>query len=318
MKTAKKTFAIVLLVLTLPIWLFQMGIRNVMSFDNYLEFSNMVDAKLDMQLFEFDEVYNAGRFLASIAGFAKFFEALIIPFCIVAAIYILRNSSKRKVTMLPGCVLLLIVIFNLFCAIAGNVINNIEIIESVADLLYYENVEVNLAYPVINTLSATINSALIAIPAIAFLTCGISDILYLKKNPEENSDKLVDPKQKKARVFYLISAACVVVLLLIASFISASTNVATITWIFRYFWQGYIILIIAAIVFYIIGNSMNPSTKRNKAKNAESAPAQVPAQQTTAQQFSPADELKKYKDLLDSGAITQEEYDAKKKELLGL
>ncbi len=31
-----------------------------------------------------------------------------------------------------------------------------------------------------------------------------------------------------------------------------------------------------------------------------------------------ADELKKYKDLLDSGAITQEEYDTKKKELLGL
>lgn len=31
-----------------------------------------------------------------------------------------------------------------------------------------------------------------------------------------------------------------------------------------------------------------------------------------------ADELKKYKNLLDSGAITQEEYDAKKKELLGL
>ena len=31
-----------------------------------------------------------------------------------------------------------------------------------------------------------------------------------------------------------------------------------------------------------------------------------------------ADELKKYKDLLDSGAITQEEYDIKKKELLNL
>ena len=33
---------------------------------------------------------------------------------------------------------------------------------------------------------------------------------------------------------------------------------------------------------------------------------------------SSADELKKYKDLLDSGAITQEEFDAKKKQLLGL
>ncbi len=36
------------------------------------------------------------------------------------------------------------------------------------------------------------------------------------------------------------------------------------------------------------------------------------------QKATNADELKKYKDLLDSGAITQEEFDAKKKELLGL
>lgn len=33
---------------------------------------------------------------------------------------------------------------------------------------------------------------------------------------------------------------------------------------------------------------------------------------------SNADELKKYKDLLDSGVISQEEFDAKKKQLLGL
>ena len=33
---------------------------------------------------------------------------------------------------------------------------------------------------------------------------------------------------------------------------------------------------------------------------------------------SNADELKKYKDLIDSGVITQEEFDAKKKQLLGL
>ena len=31
-----------------------------------------------------------------------------------------------------------------------------------------------------------------------------------------------------------------------------------------------------------------------------------------------ADELKKFKELLDSGVITQEEFDAKKKQLLGL
>ena len=33
---------------------------------------------------------------------------------------------------------------------------------------------------------------------------------------------------------------------------------------------------------------------------------------------SPSDELRKYKELLDSGIITQEEFDAKKKQLLGL
>lgn len=36
------------------------------------------------------------------------------------------------------------------------------------------------------------------------------------------------------------------------------------------------------------------------------------------QQISPAEELKKCKELLDMGIITQEEFDAKKKELLGL
>lgn len=35
-------------------------------------------------------------------------------------------------------------------------------------------------------------------------------------------------------------------------------------------------------------------------------------------QTSTADEIKKFKELLDMGAISQEEYDAKKKELLGL
>ena len=34
--------------------------------------------------------------------------------------------------------------------------------------------------------------------------------------------------------------------------------------------------------------------------------------------YSNADELKKFKELLDSGVISQEEFDAKKKQLLGL
>lgn len=44
-------------------------------------------------------------------------------------------------------------------------------------------------------------------------------------------------------------------------------------------------------------------------KNARNAPVAA---------ASPADELKKYKELMDMGIITQEEFDAKKKQLLGL
>ena len=46
-----------------------------------------------------------------------------------------------------------------------------------------------------------------------------------------------------------------------------------------------------------------------------------PVATTTIKQEIPqsnADELKKFKELLDSGVITQEEFDAKKKQLLGL
>lgn len=42
------------------------------------------------------------------------------------------------------------------------------------------------------------------------------------------------------------------------------------------------------------------------------------AQQTKTASDSPADELKKFKELLDMGVITQEEFDAKKQQLLGL
>ena len=46
-------------------------------------------------------------------------------------------------------------------------------------------------------------------------------------------------------------------------------------------------------------------------KNAKNAPVVVAS-------ASNADELKKFKELLDLGIISQEEFDAKKKQLLGL
>ena len=47
-------------------------------------------------------------------------------------------------------------------------------------------------------------------------------------------------------------------------------------------------------------------------KNKKNAPS------VTVNQVSAADELKKFKELLDSGIITQDEFDTKKKQLLGL
>lgn len=49
-------------------------------------------------------------------------------------------------------------------------------------------------------------------------------------------------------------------------------------------------------------------------KEAKRAPAATVVQQAA----SPAEELKKMKELLDMGIVTQEEFDAKKKQLLGL
>ncbi len=51
-------------------------------------------------------------------------------------------------------------------------------------------------------------------------------------------------------------------------------------------------------------NFLNPKAESDKASDATA--------------YSPADEIKKYKELLDMGAISQEEFDAKKKQLLGL
>ena len=51
---------------------------------------------------------------------------------------------------------------------------------------------------------------------------------------------------------------------------------------------------------------------KERIRTAKSAPA------ATVVQASPAEELKKFKELLDMGAISQEEFDAKKKQILGL
>ena len=71
------------------------------------------------------------------------------------------------------------------------------------------------------------------------------------------------------------------------------------------------------ISFYLISNKENAhEIISNLIINRQRKTSETVVKQEISQ--SNADELKKFKELLDSGIITQEEFDAKKKQLLGL
>ena len=74
-----------------------------------------------------------------------------------------------------------------------------------------------------------------------------------------------------------------------------------------------------AIKFTMISNNNEIHAEISKLllERQEKKDTSAPASPTVVSS-SNADELKKYKELLDSGIITQEEFDAKKKQLLGL
>jgi len=65
------------------------------------------------------------------------------------------------------------------------------------------------------------------------------------------------------------------------------------------------------------GDILKRRTKYIK-KNPLPVPAESPAPAASGATVDAAGEIAKFKELLDSGAITQDEYDAKKKQLLGL
>lgn len=72
--------------------------------------------------------------------------------------------------------------------------------------------------------------------------------------------------------------------------------------------RSIVIILMAIIVFLAV------LKRSNFVFSQDNSPAVIIPQSNT----SNADELKKYRDLLDSGVISQEEFDAKKKQLLGL
>jgi hypothetical protein len=72
------------------------------------------------------------------------------------------------------------------------------------------------------------------------------------------------------------------------------------------------------IKFYLLKNREEVyQTISNAIANIETPITEIDNKQNSSFAGSAADELKKYKELLDSGIITQEEFDAKKKQLLG-
>ena len=58
--------------------------------------------------------------------------------------------------------------------------------------------------------------------------------------------------------------------------------------------------------------------QKNTAAAAPAEPAPAPAEPATAPAAIPVEQLKALKELLDAGILTQDEFDRKKKELLGL
>ena len=69
---------------------------------------------------------------------------------------------------------------------------------------------------------------------------------------------------------------------------------------------------------FALARVMNPAAREIWDDDAAAAPAQPAAQVQTAPAVDTVAELQKYKMLLDTGVLTEEEFAAKKKQLLGI
>ena len=122
----------------------------------------------------------------------------------------------------------------------------------------------------------------------------------------------VQKKNKLTKNFYYTPIISFLFLIFFAFYAFAIAEVDTTNWRYEWTinWLFYIIVAmhIITIVFAIL-------LKTNKFETTSVRVEQIKSNNSLT---SKADELKQYKELLDSGIITQEEFDAKKKQLLGL
>ena len=157
-----------------------------------------------------------------------------------------------------------------------------------------QNYDINLAYYAISFIK-------LAIPLIAFIIC-----LSVAKNPKAT----------------LIVAAVLTVIALIMMLVGIDP--------FGYYKYGHDAynvynlddFIYCVALWFAIASSSQALTPKSSEKTSsaplDSNAAPAPSPVNVSSINTAAEELKGYKELLDAGAITQEEYDAKKKSLLGL
>lgn len=77
-------------------------------------------------------------------------------------------------------------------------------------------------------------------------------------------------------------------------------------------------IFIAIVPPVLLQDKMNDIVTAGDARPAAAQPAAAQCSAKNENTLGTAEELKTYKELLDCGVITQEEFDAKKRQLLGL
>lgn len=160
-------------------------------------------------------------------------------------------------------------------------------------------------------------SAIIAIYILLALLCILNYIIPLFKNYKS--------KSKTAEVFTIQILVNIILVVLPAFFFIAMLNIDGSV-------GGLLIVtyILAIIAFLLYCSSVRAGYKAVEASEraVQQAVYETPTQAfaydrqpnlvASSRSANATDEIKKYKELLDMGAITQEEFDAKKKQLLGL
>ena len=117
---------------------------------------------------------------------------------------------------------------------------------------------------------------------------------------------------KKYYIITLVSSMFQLIVFLVYNNIYEETNPFD-NYIYTYSPGAFYYLIIAIFIIVIITLIVGVVVSKRTPEESQASTSIV-----TTSNTSNADELKKFKELLDSGVITQEEFEAKKKQLLGL